>query len=160
MSIEDDHEHLGEQMKRAMASITATQPDPLVFLLRGAEIRDRLIKLAETAEAEAAKITAVVAHSRDREREPTWRLRQVGHQSPPLALPALPAPPGYEPLSAEAQMHMSETMAKTYLRTAEDFRFMAAHVDEDRIFRLATHDMQCLGFTFGSVITGGPIGYR
>jgi hypothetical protein len=159
MSIEDDHEYLAEQMKRAMASIAATQPDILVFSLRGTEIRDRLVKMAETAEAEAARISgaANLAKSNVRPMSIQRPIHRAG------AGPALPSPPGYGPyeLSDEAQRDMNEMVAKTYLRAAEDFRFLASHVDEDRLFRLATHDMQCLGFTFAPMSIAIPsAGYR
>jgi hypothetical protein len=156
MSIEDDHEYLAEQMKRAMASITATQPDILVFSLRGTEIRDRLIKMAETAEAEAARISGAANLAKSNVRPMSIRRTGAG----PMVLPS---PPGYGPneLSDEAQRDMNEMVAKTYLRAAEDFRFLASHVDEDRIFRLATHDMQCLGFTFAPMSIAIPsAGYR
>lgn len=133
---EDDFaEQFAEQMKKAMASFTAREPDPLVFCLRGSEIRDRLIKMAETAEAEAAKI------SPDTHTESS----NVKMMRPR----ALPPPPGW---SEESQREMNVTLAKTYSRAAEDFRFL----EEDRFFRLAANDLAAIGITLGPMALTFP----
>jgi hypothetical protein len=96
MSIEDDHEHLAEQMRKAMASVP-------------------------------------------------------------------PGYPGHELPSEESQREMNAMIVRSYLSAAEDFRFLAAHVEEDRFFRLAIHDLSALGYSIGPMpMTGytGPIGYH
>lgn len=142
MSLEEDHEHLGEQLRKAMASATAGQPDMLVFCLRGSEISARLVKMAELAEAEAANLDLTSASK---------NVRPIRSR--------LPMPPGYpvEQVSEEAQREMKATLARSYLSAAKDLRFLASHVEEERFFRLAIHDLIALGFSLPGQPM--PIGY-
>jgi hypothetical protein len=136
VSIEDDHEHLAQKMKEAILSAQATQPDVLVFCLRGAEIQKLLLEMAETCESEAEK--QALPENVKPIRAQRVLLEMAG------SMPTIPGTEDSQQMRAMAIMRARE-MAEAYRSNAKTYRFLAAHVEEDRYFRLGVHDLNFLG---------------
>lgn len=147
MSIEDDQDRLAQKVAEAIRSAYAGQPDTLVFCLRGIEIQAILIEAAEEAEAEA-----------EMENLPR-NVRSISHAV------RRPVPQGYQggiqgPSDEEiAAMRaaMSVERAKSLRANAKTFRFLAAHVEEDKYFRLGVHDLSFLGLVPSRAGQCGPM---
>jgi hypothetical protein len=149
MSIEDDQDRLAQKVAEAIRSAYAGQPDALVFCLRGTEIQACLIEAAEEAEAEA-----------ERESLPK-NVRPIGrpvHPSRPIYPQGhgYPQPPSSEEIAA-TYAAMAQERAKSLRANAKTFRFLAAHVEEDKYFRLGIHDLAFLGLVPSRAGQCGPM---
>jgi hypothetical protein len=140
MSIEDDQDRFAEKMKEVLGAAHAASPDILVFCLRGQEIQSLLIKMAERAEAEAEKANL------------PENVRPIRPIVPPGVMGGGYMPPGYDEQRMLALgIAMAKERAETFRGNANTWRFLAAHVEEDRYFRLAIHDLAFLGLAPQSV---------
>jgi hypothetical protein len=123
--MEEWQEELFDKMAALQRSVTVLPQDPLVFVVRGAEVRDLLLKLAGKYERAADEESAGNVKS----------LRRPSFSG--VALPPgvhLPDPP---------------PMAPVYRELAESVRWLADHVEEDRVFKLGLHDLEHLGVSCG-----------
>lgn len=142
MSIEDDHDHLANTMKTALIEASrATQsafPDVLVFMLRGSEVRDRLLWLADEAEEEAKTMSLPGASDALRGNvSPMRRPVPQGHPMPQGYSR------GYEPDRVYLEA-ITKERADALWENVKVLRFLAAHVEEDRCFRLSIQDLAFL----------------
>lgn len=145
MSLEDDHDHLAERMKTALIeaqrAAQAAFPDALVFALQGSEIRTRLLELADKSETEAIA-----------EEE---ALRRIGRPRPATPTPAFGGP--YEP-DQEYLLAVAKERIEALRENVKTLRFLAAHVEEDRYFRLCVQDLAFLNLVPYSVHRShGPV---
>jgi hypothetical protein len=138
MSLEDDYDGLSDRLSRkmveAMRAMQAGQPDTLVFCLRGSEIQKLLNDRAdaEDREAESVELPENVVQMR------------ASHVSAPVF------PGQAKEFEAAARMRAAAAAQVKYLvdghrDNARSLRFLAAHVEEDRYFKLAQHDLALLG---------------
>lgn len=150
MSIEDDQDRLAQKVAEAIRSAYAGQPDTLVFCLRGTEIQACLIEAAEEAEAEAEK-ECLPGNVR-----PISRPRAAIRRPVPQGYPGGVQGPSDEEIAA-MNAAMSVERAKFLRANAKTFRFLAAHVEEDKYFRLGTHDLSFLGLVPSRAGQCGPM---
>ena len=134
MRWEDDPDHLIQKLIEAGRAAQATQPDVLVFALRGKEIQTLLLESAEVCERAA---TQVALPENVKPIRPLGIPMPVGH-SRELSKEEKSAQEDYAMRVAHEQAAVLRANAKTY-------RFLAAHIEEDRYFRLATNDLAFLG---------------
>jgi hypothetical protein len=132
MSIEDDFDHLSKILEASRAA-QAGQPDVLVFCLRGKEIQEILVALAEKSERDAEML------SRSKSATNVTEIRRRSIQ------PQIPAYPGSpEEMNARREA-MLQDQTEALRGNAKSYRFLAAHVEEERFFRLSTQDLAFLG---------------
>jgi hypothetical protein len=136
MGIEDDFDHLAKRILETTRAAQAGQPDTLVFCLRETEIRELLLGLAESADREAETMTLPPNVTAIRRARPRPMVTQV--------------PPGYPELPSVEEMEAAQAarlrqIAEELRANAKTYRFLAAHVEEERFFRLGTHDLSFLG---------------
>src|SRR5271167_624652 len=144
MSLEDDQDRIAQKMKEAIMASQATQPDVLVFSLRGKEIQELLLNLAETSEKEAEKQTMPKNVRPIRPVHPGHSYSVLGPT--PLGTFGgihMPAPVDESQMQAVVLAHAHER-AEAFRANAKTYRFLAAHVEEDRFFRLGVHDLAFL----------------
>jgi hypothetical protein len=137
MSIEDDQDRLAQKVAEAIRSAYAGQPDTLVFCLRGIEIQAILIEAAEECETKAEK------DSLPENVRPIGKSRAV-RRPMPQGYPGGIQGPSEEEIAA-MNAAMAQERVKTLRTNAKTFRFLAAHVEEDKYFRLGTNDLAFLG---------------
>jgi hypothetical protein len=129
MSLEEDAEKFGAEIQKAMTRATQGHPDVLVFALRGTEIRDLLLEMAVSAEESISRLEV--------------------DKVVPIRRP-MPIPPGYPPLPfeghfPEAQEEHRKRQTELLRQSAKKYRFLAAHIEEDRFFKLSVPDLGFLG---------------
>jgi hypothetical protein len=149
MSIEDDQDRLAQKVAEAIRSAYAGQPDVLVFCLRGTEIQACLIEAAEEAEAEAEK------ESLPKNVRPIGRSHAI-RRPMPQGYPGGIQGPSEEEI-ASMNVAMAQERAKSLRANAKTFRFLAAHVEEDKYFRLGIHDLAFLGLVPSRAGQCGPL---
>lgn len=133
MSIEDDQDRFIEKVADAMRATSVPPCDVLVFSIRGKEIQELLLKKAEEAEK---TVEAVKAHYA--------KLRKfAGKQVQPPAR-AFPGSRAFVPSLEELDGFQTRSVEEA-VQAAWIYRYLAAHVDEDRLFRLASNDLALIG---------------
>jgi hypothetical protein len=136
MGIEEDQDRWAQKIVEASRAAQATQPDTLVFCLVGKEIQELLLSLAEQSERDAESLSLPKNVTVIR------RARRPVPQG--LHPPGFPEPPSSEEMDARYEAIRQEQI--DVLRTnAKSYRFLAAHIEEERFFRLNTHDLAFLG---------------
>jgi hypothetical protein len=138
-----DPEEMFERILLETKKNSQPAQDPLVFIVRGDEVRDLLIKNAERYEKMAAEEDTGVASLEKAKLRPIRPMpipRPSGAITPGVALPV--GMGEYTP----------PPMAPVYREWAWSCRWLADHVETDRVFRLGMHDLALIGV---SVRSGG-----
>lgn len=136
MSFEEDQDRWAQKIIEASRAAQATQPDTLVFCLVGKEIQELLIGLAAQSERDAESLSlpknvTVIRRAR----------RPVPQGFHP---PGFPEPPSSEEMDARYEAIRREQI-DALRANAKSYRFLAAHVEEERFFRLSVQDLNFLG---------------
>jgi hypothetical protein len=119
----EDLDELCKAITGAILSAAPRQPDPLVFVVTGKEVRALLRARADDADVAAVDAAELEANAAELEALP---MPEGG---------LMPFPQGYALPSAVPALRES----------ARTFRFLADHVPEEEIFRLGGYDLAMLG---------------